>query len=103
MNTLKRSHGIALQTRRELCAVSARSWTQSGLGNHSSLARSRSLAAAKRWRERILASLAFVMLIVAWDATLRLDERMSPPRMRVSHAVEMEGEVQTIVARSEGE
>jgi hypothetical protein len=45
---------------------------------------------AKRRRERILASLAFVMLILAWDATLRLDERVAPPRMRMSHAVEHE-------------
>ena len=50
---------------------------------------SSSLARAKRVRERILASLAFLMLIVAWDATLRLDERVAPPRMRVSHAVEL--------------
>jgi predicted metal-binding membrane protein len=52
----------------------------------------------KRRRERVLACLAFVMLIVAWDATLRLDERMSPPRMRMSHAVEMEGEMQTMAS-----
>jgi len=92
MNTLKRSQAIALQTRRELCAANASPW------NHSSLARSRSLVVAKRRRERILACLAFVMLVVAWDATLRLDERMSPPRMRMSHAVEMSGELQTMTA-----
>jgi hypothetical protein len=88
MNTLKRSQAIALQTRRELCAANAGRWS------HSSLARSRSLRAAKRRRERILACLAFIMLIVAWDATLRLDEQMSPPRMRMSHAVEVDGELQ---------
>lgn len=49
----------------------------------------RIVARARRRRERVLAALAFVMLIVAWDATLRLDEQMAPPRMRVSHAVEM--------------
>ena len=90
MNTLKRSQAIALQTRRELCAASASPW------NHSTLARSRSVVVAKRRRERILACLAFAMLIVAWDATLRLDERMSPPRMRMSHAVEVDGELQTM-------
>ena len=47
---------------------------------------------SKRRRERVLAGLAFLMLIVAWDATLRLDERMSPPRMRMSHAVEVESD-----------
>lgn len=52
----------------------------------------------KRRRERILASLAFLMLIVAWDATLRLDERMSPPRMRLSHAVEVDGELRTMAS-----
>lgn len=45
-------------------------------------------------RERMLAGLAFIMLIVAWDATLRLDEQMAPPRMRMSHAVEAEVEGQ---------
>lgn len=55
----------------------------------------RSLAAARRRRERILAALAFVSLILAWDATLRLDERVSPARIRMSHAVEMEAEEQS--------
>jgi hypothetical protein len=59
------------------------------------LASSRDLAAARSRRERILAVLAFVMLIVAWDATLRLDERTSPPRVRMSHAVDYEGEAKT--------
>ena len=54
---------------------------------------SRTIGVAKRRREQMLAVLAFVMLIVAWDATLRLDERMSPPRMRLSHAVEREVEM----------
>jgi hypothetical protein len=46
----------------------------------------------KRRREHVLACLAFLMLIVAWDATLRLDEQVTPPRMRLSHAVEDEVE-----------
>ena len=46
-------------------------------------------------RERVLAGLALLMLIVAWDATLRLDEKMSPPRMRMAHAVDGEVEGQT--------
>jgi hypothetical protein len=52
----------------------------------------------KRRRERILAGLAFLMLIVAWDATLRLDERMSPPRMRLSHAVEVDTDLQAMTS-----
>jgi hypothetical protein len=52
----------------------------------------RALSAAQCRRERILALLAFVMLIVAWDATLRLDERVAPPRMRMSHAATVRGE-----------
>ena len=61
--------------------------------------RSRGLLNSRRRREHILACLAFVMLIVAWDATLRLDEHITPPRMRVSHAVEVDadGQVQTFV------
>lgn len=59
-------------------------------------ARVRALTNARRLRERILSCLAFVMLIVAWNATLRLDEQISPPRMRMSHAVEMEGESQNV-------
>lgn len=57
----------------------------------SSMSSRRSLERARRVRERVLASLAFVMLVMAWDATLRLDERVAPPRMRVSHAVEQGG------------
>ena len=52
----------------------------------------------QRRRERILAGLAFLMLIVAWDATLRLDERMSPPRMRMSHAVEVQSDLQAMTS-----
>jgi hypothetical protein len=54
----------------------------------------RAIVLARRRRERVLACLAFVMLIVAWDVTLRLDERIAPPRMRLSHAVEHESELQ---------
>jgi hypothetical protein len=58
---------------------------------------SRAINVAKRRREQMLAALAFVMLVVAWDATLRLDERVAPPRMRLSHAVERETETQAQV------
>jgi hypothetical protein len=56
----------------------------------------RTITLARRRRERVLACLAFLMLIVAWDATLRLDEQMAPPRMRMSHAVESEVEGQRL-------
>ena len=62
---------------------------------YSSKAVSRSLLFSRQRRERILAALAFVSLIVAWDATLRLDERVSPARVRMAHAVEVEAEAQT--------
>jgi hypothetical protein len=54
----------------------------------------RAIVLARRRRERVLSCLAFILLIAAWDATLRLDERVSPSRMRVSHAVERESEAQ---------
>ena len=31
-----------------------------------------------------------LILVVCWDAALRLDERVSLPRMRIAHAVEIE-------------
>jgi hypothetical protein len=49
---------------------------------------------ARRRREHVLACLAFLLLIAAWDATLRLDEQVAPSRMRMSHAVELEAEAQ---------
>ena len=90
MITLKRSQAVGLNVPRQLQMASAGSWNGAAV--------SRSLAVAKRRRERILACLALLMLIVAWDATLRLDERVSPPRMRMTHAVEMEGELQTMTS-----
>ena len=92
MNTLKRSHSIALPMSRTAPAAVRSAW------NYSSLTTARSIVRAKRRREKVLACLAFVMLIVAWDATLRLDEHISPPRMRMSHAVELIGEQQTSTA-----
>ena len=55
----------------------------------------RSLKVSRRRREKILAALAFLTLIIAWDATLRLDEHIAPTRLRTSHAVELEAEAQT--------
>jgi hypothetical protein len=92
MNTLKLTHASVLKMRRGLYAASESPW------NYSSLAVSRSVIVAKRRRERILACLALIMLVVAWDATLRLDEQVSPPRMRMSHAADVENELQTMMA-----
>jgi hypothetical protein len=84
MNILMHSRSICLSSRRLRSEASRGPW------NYSRSADSRTLASSRLWRERILACLALIMLIVAWDATLRLDEQTSPPRMRVSHAVEIE-------------
>lgn len=59
------------------------------------------MACARRGRERVLACLAFIMLIAAWDATLRLDEHVAPPRLRLSHAVELEHEGQRVTKSEE--
>ena len=92
MNILMHSRSICLPSRRTRSAASGGPWT------YSSRAASRTLVSARRRRERILACLALLMLVVAWDATLRLDEQTSPPRMRMSHAVEMEGEGQGVTS-----
>jgi hypothetical protein len=41
-------------------------------------------------RERAWAWLSVVTLIICWDATARLDQRVSPPRVRIAHAVDRE-------------
>lgn len=48
----------------------------------------RALARDRQRRERAWAWLSLVVLIVCWDASARLDERVAPPRARVPHAVE---------------
>jgi hypothetical protein len=92
MSTLRNSQAISFQGYRRLQTAGADHCGYWGL------ATSRSFAAAKRRRERILACVALVMLIVAWDASLRLDEQSSPPRMRVSHAVEVESDLQAMTS-----
>jgi hypothetical protein len=92
MNILKRSTSLVLQSRR------VRHEATSGAWNYSSVAASRALAIARRRRERVLAWLALIMLVVAWDATLRLDEHVSPPRSRMAHAVELENDLQTLTS-----
>lgn len=41
-------------------------------------------------RERAWAWLSLLTLILCWDAAARLDERISPPRVRIAHAGERE-------------
>ncbi|HEU4654030.1 MAG TPA: hypothetical protein VFS47_08585 [Steroidobacteraceae bacterium] len=36
-------------------------------------------------REKAWAWLTLVTLILCWDASIRLDERISPPRARIAH------------------
>jgi hypothetical protein len=92
MNILKHSRAVTLQARR------LRREPDSGAWNYASLANSRALVIGRRQRERILALLALITLVVAWDMTLRLDEQTAPPRMRTSHAVEIDAEPQTLAS-----
>jgi hypothetical protein len=36
-------------------------------------------------REKLWAWLSLVTLVLCWDASIRLDERVSPPRVRIAH------------------
>ena len=36
-------------------------------------------------REKVWAWLTLFALILCWDACIRLDERVSPPRVRIAH------------------
>ncbi|HEY0682657.1 MAG TPA: hypothetical protein VGD45_10030 [Steroidobacter sp.] len=48
----------------------------------------RTLARDRQRRETVWAWLSLVALILCWDASTRLEERVSPPRARIAHAVE---------------
>ena len=48
--------------------------------------------AAQRRREHIWAWVSLGLLILCWDATLRLDQHVSLPRVRIAHAAELEPE-----------
>jgi hypothetical protein len=52
-------------------------------------------AAAQCRREKIWAWLTLATLVLCWDASIRLDERVSPPRPRITHV----GEVAEIEAQ----
>lgn len=59
-----------------------RHWMQDRAPSFKSLARDR------QRREKVWAWLSLVVLIVCWDASSRLGERVSPPRARIAQAVE---------------
>lgn len=48
----------------------------------------RSLIRDRQRREQVWAWLSLVVLIVCWDASARLGERVSVPRPRLAHVVE---------------
>ena len=50
----------------------------------------RTLTRDRQRREQVWAWLSLVVLIVCWDASSRLGERVSPPRTRVAHVVDGE-------------
>lgn len=47
-------------------------------------------AGTGRRREAAWAWLSLVTLILCWDASARLEERISPPRVRIAHAGDRE-------------
>ena len=59
-----------------------RHWMQDRAPSFKSLARDR------QRRERVWAWLSLVVLIICWDASSRLGERVSPPRPKFAHVVE---------------
>jgi hypothetical protein len=46
-------------------------------------------------REQAWAWLSLVVLIICWDASSRLEERVSAPRVRIAHALAEEEMVRT--------
>jgi hypothetical protein len=42
----------------------------------------------QRRREAMWAWLSLVTLVICWDASARLEARVSPPRVRIAHAGE---------------
>lgn len=50
--------------------------------------RLRSFVRERNRREQVWAWLTLVTLIICWDASERLGERVSPPRTRVAHVSE---------------
>ena len=55
--------------------------------------------AAQRRREHLWAWGSLVMLLLCWDASSRLDQKVSMPRPRLSHMVELEQEPRVRIER----
>jgi hypothetical protein len=49
-------------------------------------------ATSRQRRETAWAWLSLLTLILCWDASTRLDERVSPPRVRIAHVGDREDE-----------
>jgi hypothetical protein len=63
-------------------AEAPRHWMQDRAPSFKSLTRDR------QRREQVWAWLSLVVLIVCWDASSRLGERVSPPRPKLAHVVD---------------
>jgi hypothetical protein len=68
----------------QLAHEQARHWMQVRAPSFRSLARDR------QRREQLWAWLSLVVLIVCWDASSRLGERVSPPRPKLAHVADEE-------------
>ena len=66
------------------CPESSRHWIQERAP------RLRTLLRERQRREQVWAWLSLVVLIICWDASARLGERVSPPRTRLAHVMDEE-------------
>jgi hypothetical protein len=71
-------------------------WIATAPESMSSVARSARAQRAQHRREVIWAWLSLAILALCWDLSARLDERVSPPRVRLTHVVEKEVKVDGI-------
>jgi hypothetical protein len=53
-------------------------------GNEREISRAKDASRQSR-REKVWAWLTLFALVLCWDASIRLDERVSPPRVRIAH------------------
>ncbi len=58
-------------------------------------------ANARDRRELWWAWLSFATLLICWDRTARLDDFTSPPRVRLSHALDQEGGERKLLAAND--